>query len=77
MPLVVQTIPCNKTVLGVQEPRFPYQFSILLAVPMSKIRSCGSLASGNAHLLKVKGEPQSKEDRIKDLERQKEEWGYV
>ena len=40
--------------------------------PMSRLRSCGSLASGNDHLLRVKSEPQSREDRIKELEDKKQ-----
>ena len=40
---------------------------------MSKIRSCGSLASGNNALLMIKQEPGDKADRIKELQLKKEE----
>lgn len=45
-----------------------------------KLRSCGSLASGNDALLAVKKEQQSKNDRRKELELQKQvgyRWNYA
>ena len=45
-----------------------------------KLRSCGSLAAGNEALLSVKKEPQSKTDRRKELELQKQvgyRWNYI
>eukprot|EP00435_Cladocopium_sp_Y103_P046752 s144_g13.t1 len=40
---------------------------------MSKIRSCGSLATGNDALLKTKSEPVSRSERMKELELKREE----
>ncbi len=42
---------------------------------MSKIRSCGSLASGNQQLLEVKVEPG--DDRVQELLRQQQEGPLV